>query len=113
MSRLVVFESLLSLTGTNADERHIIRPSEAVDVLWTMVDEILSLKNSSAYSSLKSGLKKLKPLKYEEQIRKTARELLKYGNKSVVLAGDLSHKSKDHQSLLILMNFFKPSFAKF
>ena len=105
MSRLVVFESLLSLTGTNADERHIIRPSEAVDVLWTMVDEILSLKNSSTYSSLKSGLKKLKPLKYEEQIRKTARELLKYGNKSVVLAGDLSHKSKDHQSQLILMNF--------
>ena len=102
MGRLIVFESLLSLTGTNADERHMIRPSEGVDVLLTMIDEILSLKNSSAYSHLRS---KLHPLKYEEQVRKAARELFKHGEKAVVLAGDLSHQTKDHRSLLILMNF--------
>jgi len=104
MSRLIVFESLLSLTGTNADERFIIRPSEGVNVLWIMIDEILSLKNSSAYFDLRSRLKKLKPLKYEDQIRKIAGELFKYGKEAVVLAGDLSHQTKDHRSVLILMN---------
>ncbi len=105
MSKLIVFESLLSLTGTNADERHIIRPSESMDVLLTLIDEILSLKNSSDYPELRSEFKKLKSVKHEGQIRKTARELLQHGEKALVLAGDLSCQTQDHQSMLILMNF--------
>ena len=109
MSRLIVFESLLSLTGTNADERHSIRPSQALDVLWIMADEILSIKNSGKnsplYSDLRSGWKKLKPLKSEGQIRKIAQELLKHGENSVILAGDLSYQTEDQKNLLVLMYF--------
>ena len=102
MSRLVVFESLLSLTGTNADERYTLLPSEDVYVLLTMIDEVLSLNNS--YPEVRKNLqKKLKPLKMNSVIRKTAAELLK--NQGLVLAD-----SKD--SSVLVLSYFLNSLLK-
>ena len=50
MSRLVVFESLLSLTGTNADERHRIPAESAVNVLGGLLHELVVNLKASHYS---------------------------------------------------------------
>jgi MoCo/4Fe-4S cofactor protein with predicted Tat translocation signal len=51
MNKLVVIESILSLTGTNADERFTIRPSDSVTVLMGILHEILNVKKFSSYAS--------------------------------------------------------------
>lgn len=50
MNKLVVFESLLSLTGTNADERFRIRPSQSLDVVMALLHEIIVVKKASRYA---------------------------------------------------------------
>ena len=100
MSRLVVFESLLSLTGTNADTRYTIRPSEETFVLLTMIDEILSV--TGQFSGLRKSLRRKKmAFKDETEIRKITRELLKHGRNSVVLADS----SQSKYDVYILANF--------
>lgn len=50
MSRLVVFESLMSLTGGNADSRYRIRPSQSLDVAMGLLYELLIKKKVSSYA---------------------------------------------------------------
>lgn len=50
MNKLVVFESLMSLTGTNADERFRIRPSQSLDVVMAILHEIIVVKKASRYA---------------------------------------------------------------
>ncbi len=50
MSRLVVFESLMSLTGGNADSRHRVRPSQGLDVLMGLLHELLVKNKVSSYA---------------------------------------------------------------
>lgn len=51
MSRLIVFESLMSLTGGNADTRYRIRPSQSVDVAMGLLYELLVKKKVSNYAN--------------------------------------------------------------
>src|SRR6185312_9356337 len=51
MSRLVVFESLMSLTGANADQRYRVRPTDTVTVLMRLLNELLVNKKVSAYAN--------------------------------------------------------------
>ena len=101
MSRLVVFESLLSLTGTNADSRYIIRPSETSAVLLTLIDEILRISRRlpDVRRSMRSRFARLKE---DKNIRQTARELWRYRGRGVVLA-DTSDASK--YEIYVLANF--------
>ena len=101
MSRLVVFESLLSLTGTNADSRYVIRPSEEVMVLLTIIDEILS-KTKQLPDVRRSLRSQLVSLKNESMIRETARQLLKHKGRGVVLADSSSEESYE---IYVLANF--------
>ena len=107
MSRLVVFESLLSLTGTNADDRYRIKPSEGTGVVLTLLDEVLKLTRSypAIQKHLASQRKKLSPLKEETKIRQVAKQLVRYSSKSLVLAGGIEGQTSDSRSLLILTHF--------
>ncbi|RZT97099.1 quinol:cytochrome c oxidoreductase iron-sulfur protein precursor [Ancylomarina subtilis] len=49
MSRHIQFESRMSLTGSNADERHAIKPSELNLLIAQLYNEILSLKGKPTY----------------------------------------------------------------
>lgn len=107
MNRLVVFESPLSLTGTNADERYRISPSENVQILLILIDEVL--KVTSGFSYTRRSLRYLrtsKPLSVsEEKIRMQARRLLKLKGRGLVLSGGFAGQSKDEESLHILTFF--------
>lgn len=52
MSRLICFEPTLSLTGTNADERYPVRPSDLVTAALALAHEVAVLANDSGAASL-------------------------------------------------------------
>ena len=79
MSRHIQFEAGMSLTGTNADNRYPIKPSEEGVAL-------LSLYNAVAGASL-AGSKKLSNKAIDNAITLAAKELVAAKGKALVVAG--------------------------
>ena len=107
MSRLIVFESLMSLTGTNADERHRISPSENIHILLTLIDEVLKIENthSQIRELLNKQRKQLPALTIENKVREAARELVQHKGESLVLCGGSACQTNQARSLFILTHF--------
>ena len=127
MNRLVVFESLLSLTGANADLRFRIEPSEQWDVLMELIYQLVFVKKRSRYASLPSFLDLLQDYKREKNsilsqqsseekeaqknawesidFPRLAEDLWKHRGQSLVVAGGMETKTKDALSLQIAANF--------
>lgn len=112
MSQLIVFESLLSLTGTNADERYIISPRENEAVLVSLIDEVLKIKKSSFLQNEFSQLrKKYPPFKHEKVVQKMAQKLVQHQGQSIVWAGGLN--TQNEKTLLILTHFLNDILGNF
>ena len=75
MSKHIHFESVASLTGSNADERYLHRPSEAGSVALGILNAI----NGQAISVNDAGLKKA--------IEKTAKTLTDHKGEALVISG--------------------------
>ncbi len=58
MNKLVVFESVMSLTGMNADFRVRIKPSQQVDVVLALAHEVVSRFGSARGAGMKDMLAK-------------------------------------------------------
>lgn len=95
MSRHIQIESYMSLTGTNADNRIRIKPSETGAVLGRLYNKIAAAKGGSAVNApaLNAAL--------TEAIDKTADELLKATGESLLVCG--SNNIAD-QSLVCAIN---------
>jgi len=78
MSRHIQFESRLSLTGSNADYRIAVKPSEQAMLMAQLYNEILKIKGLEFYSLGDSS----------EDIRELAKELWENKGKSLVVAGE-------------------------
>jgi MoCo/4Fe-4S cofactor protein with predicted Tat translocation signal len=97
MNRLVVFESLLTLTGSNADTRYRIRPSQSTAVIMGLLRELLVNKKVSNYAHDASALSIIGGYDAEivsalpsEVYAKIADELWENRGKSLVIgSGDL------------------------
>ncbi len=88
MSRHVQFESYVSLTGSNADQRVGIQPSQQGLVLWGLLAEIARLAGGASVPTPDlSGLD-------AAFIKKTAHELWKSRGESLVVSGsnDVAHQ---------------------
>lgn len=85
MSKLIVAESALSLTGSNADKRILLKPDETDDFVLSVLKEVLATKGAdivgAEVQSLAAGAKSSPKAKI------VAEELLKAGEKAVVLVG--------------------------
>ncbi len=77
MSRSYQFESLMSLTGANADFRVGIRPSDEAAILLNLYNEIAKSTGMSVYNAPKTNI----------DISKVAKELLSNKGKSLVVSG--------------------------
>ncbi|MEQ8908306.1 MAG: TAT-variant-translocated molybdopterin oxidoreductase [Vicingaceae bacterium] len=84
MSRHFQFESRLSLTGSNADVRTPVKPSEQAAVVAALYNYIAKKTGGSAVSSPK--------VQYTEKIKTAAEHLLANRGSSIVLSG-LNDKS--------------------
>lgn len=80
MSKHYQFETILSLTGSNADVRVPIKPSEEGRVVLALYNEVARLAGSSSVSVNTDGLQ-------ESQIKAAAADLYKNRGKSLFICG--------------------------
>ncbi len=81
MSRHIQFESQMSLTGSNADHRVFVKPSEQGAAIANLYNEIASLNGSPSISAPAVNDKAA------DSIRKIARELNAHKGEALVVAG--------------------------
>lgn len=106
MNKLVVIESLMSLTGSNADLRHRIRPSQSLDVVMSLLHEIVVVKKQGGagltsvlepYASVKAGL--------GFDVASIAQGLIDNRGQSLVVAGGLVTEDENAVALQVAVNF--------
>jgi MoCo/4Fe-4S cofactor protein with predicted Tat translocation signal len=109
MNKLIVIEGLMSMTGTNADERFRIKPSQTLDVLLALIKDLLpGSKYASdsrlgyAMSSVPTGEALGLPA---DALKKIAQQLASNRGQSVVLAGGMSSDGTDGLAIQIAANF--------
>lgn len=110
MNKLVVFEPLLTLTGSNADQRFRIRPSQSLDVVMALINEIVSVKKQSRYASNEHVSHVLSGFARGQSelgfnISEVAGELWNNRGQSLVLAGGLSAETENALELQVAVNF--------
>lgn len=110
MSKLVVFESLMSMTGTNADKRFRIRPSQSLDVVMALLNELVVVRKVSRYASDDGVVRALSGFSKNKEdlgvnVAEVAEELWKNRGQSLVLAGGLSADGDSAVALQVATNF--------
>lgn len=110
MSRLVVLESLMTLTGSNADQRHRISASDQMPVLTSLAKALhkksyiyLDAKALKIVNSYKSTWPQLQIP--QSKIEEWAQLLGKNKSRSLIMAGGLRSQTKDAKQIQILVNF--------
>ena len=110
MSRLVVLESLMSLTGANADERHRIEPQDQLTAMMALAQALWKKGAFSAPAHLQSVFKSYETaiggLKIPSaQWAEWAGELFRLKGRGLILFGDMRSQSQDSEQALILSHF--------
>ena len=108
MNRLVVFESLLSLTGTNADWRVRIKASQQLDLVLSLISSLI--QKGFVKTPWPSHLpKKQKPWEAfsisEKQWNQFITELWNHRGQSLILSGGPHSQSQDAQSVQIAVQW--------
>ena len=88
MSQHIHFESNMSLSGSNADKRYIIKPSEKILILTNLYNFIAKSLGSKQINSKSS--------KYDKDLHLIAKKLLQNKNKSLII---IDSNNKDVQNL--------------
>ncbi|MFO0356256.1 MAG: TAT-variant-translocated molybdopterin oxidoreductase [Sphingobacteriaceae bacterium] len=83
MSKHYHFESTLSLTGANADNRFMVKPSELGKVTLALFNEVASATGNSKAT----GEEKISNAEAVKAIKKAAEELVKHKGQSLVVSG--------------------------
>ena len=110
MSRLVVLESLMSLTGANADERLRIAPKDQMTALTALAQALWEKGAFPAPPHLQNVLKSYGPaisrLKIpSEKWKEWAEGLLRLRGRSLILFGDLRSQGRSALEAHILADF--------
>lgn len=106
MNRLVVFESLLSLTGTNADWRVRIKPSRQLELVLSLIHSLIKkgFVNTKWPSHLKEPSAPYEIFHVDKNAwNKLIDDLWENRGQSLVLAGDES--SKDSRSVQVAVGW--------
>lgn len=99
MNRLIVAESILSVTGANADKRVRLSPDEFEGFLAAVLNEVAEKTN---HAELKSIAKNIKP-STSADVKAVAEELAAHGKKGIVAVG--SHLSPLANAMGIAINY--------
>ncbi len=114
LSKMVVYEPNLTITGGNADERYSIRPGDELKVALAIAYEIIVNQKASRYASdsaVSSALSGYKPEVVADEIglnveslKKVAHELWAARGKGLVVGGGIQSKTKDAVALQVAVN---------
>lgn len=99
MNMLIAVESMMSLTGANADYRFPVAPAEYEQVLASILKEVLASKGTSAVGA---GVASSVSSASNAHGKKIAEMLLKAGDKGVVVAG--AHLSANANAMALCIN---------
>ncbi|CAM6053624.1 unnamed protein product [Sphagnum tenellum] len=117
LSKLVCYETMLSLTGSNADERYPISSGDELPIALALAYELVVAQKKSSYAAQADVLKALQPYSPAQvatsiqsetlapQLKKLAQELWINRGKSLLVAGGIQSKTKDALALQIVVNF--------
>ncbi len=101
MSRHYQFESLLSVTGANADKRFPIKPSQQSEYILRLYDILLSLSNKKSINTNNTN--------HDKQLVSIANELLANKGKSLVVSGS---DNKIVQEIVTRINILLKNYGK-
>jgi molybdopterin-containing oxidoreductase family iron-sulfur binding subunit len=112
MIRVVAFESMLTLTGMNADDRYRIKPSQQLDVVMGLLYEIVAKGGKTALSTdarLKEVLSHYSNVGDaigigQAKFAKVAEELWTHRGRSLVVAGGLATRTANSHQLQMAVN---------
>lgn len=105
MSKHYSFESNLSLTGANADERFMVKPSEYGKVIVALFNEVAGATGNAKVS----GEGKISNADAAKAITKIAKELVDSKGKSIVVCG---HNDEGCQTLVNGINKMLDNYGK-
>ncbi len=98
LSKHIQFEGFMSLTGSNADDRYVIKPSEEGRYVLSLYNEVAKLLH---FSTLTKG-------GFEKQVKNVAHHLVKAKSSSLVVSGS---NDKNIQLLVIGINLMLGSIS--
>jgi Fe-S-cluster-containing dehydrogenase component/anaerobic selenocysteine-containing dehydrogenase len=98
MSRHIQFEAGMSVTGSNADERIPVKPSDELDIIMELYNEMASLTGNPVFSSPST--------QYDSKA--LAQEILKHRGKAIVVCG---YDNPDAQILINAINHMAQSYG--
>lgn len=112
MNKLVVVESLMSMTGMNADERFRIKPSHTLDFLMGLAYKLnneMKVGGATSNSNITSVLNKYKNVESklglkEGTLNQIANEMAKHQGQALVFAGGLSADNQDAVAIQVAAN---------
>jgi MoCo/4Fe-4S cofactor protein with predicted Tat translocation signal len=108
MGRLVAFESIMSLTGLNSDDRFRIKPSEQLDVALALLNAVLKESGGTAKipANLHAELKnrEVVGLIGAGEFEKIGKELWENRGAGLVIAGGLATQTEDAIDLQLAVN---------
>ncbi len=110
MNYFVQFESMMSLTGTNADERYAIKPSDQLALVMKLAQIVCDQTSTSfpsawrdVYGSFSATLKAL-PVS-EEKLKKIGAKLVKAKGRSLVITGAETSMTQNQTAVYQVVNF--------
>ncbi len=116
LGKLVCFESMMTLTGANADQRYPVRPGDELKVAMAIAHDLIVKQKRSRFAQDATVLAALQSYSPEvvaselglsggaESIRKVASELWENQGKSIVVAGSVQTKTAVGVSLQVAAN---------
>lgn len=116
LSKLVVFEPTMTVTGANADERYPVRPGDELKIALAVAHELIIGQKRSAYSgdaAVTGVLAGYRPETVAEEIgleggaakiKKIAHDMWEKRGKGLVVAGSPQSKTKTALALQIAVN---------
>ncbi len=110
MNYVVQFESMMSLTGTNADERFAIKPSEQLAIAMKLT-QLVCLKTNTSFPTpwreiFGSFTETLKTLTFkEDRLDKVADALIKAKGRSLVVSGAESSLSQNQLAVFEVIQY--------
>ncbi len=100
LSKLYAFESMMTLTGTNADVREAIAPSEALTMVLSLASELHS--RGLAVDAANSDI--LSHYKATPSIKTAAADLMKAQGRSLVVAGSPHGQTENALAIQVAVN---------
>lgn len=113
MSQLVVFDSFYSLTGSNADKRFRIKPSQQLSVVMGLAHELIVKQNRTSFAGQAGVIAALEPYANVPQSlglspevwSQLASDLYSNRGQSLIVAGALTSFNEAQVSLQVAVNF--------